>query len=53
MLVAKYAIDASRLTTVGYGETQLKDSDNNAQAHKVNRRIEIKVSAKVTTTATR
>jgi len=53
MLVTKYDIDASRLTTVGYGETQLKDTAKNAQAHKVNRRIEIKVSAKVTTTATR
>jgi OOP family OmpA-OmpF porin len=53
MLVTKYAIDASRLTAVGYGETQLKDTDNKVQAHKVNRRIEIKVSAKVTTTATR
>lgn len=53
MLVTKYAIDASHLTAVGYGETQLKDTNNDAQAHKVNRRIEIKVSAKVTTTATR
>jgi OOP family OmpA-OmpF porin len=53
MLVAKYAIDASRLTAVGYGETQLKDVDNNAQAHKVNRRIEINVSAKVTTSVMR
>jgi OOP family OmpA-OmpF porin len=53
MFVAKYGIDASRLTAMGYGETQLKDTANTAQAHKVNRRIEIKVSAKVTTTATR
>jgi OOP family OmpA-OmpF porin len=53
MFVTKYGIDASRLTAVGYGETQLKDTANTAQAHKVNRRIEIKVSAKVTTTATR
>jgi len=53
MFVTKYGIDASRLTAVGYGETQLKDSANTAAAHKANRRIEVKVSAKVKTKATR
>lgn len=53
MLVTKYGIDASRLTASGYGETQLKDTANTTAAHKANRRIEIKVSAKVQTTATR
>jgi OOP family OmpA-OmpF porin len=53
MLVTKYSIDASRLTAVGYGETQLKDSANTAEAHTANRRIEVKVTAKVKTKATR
>jgi OOP family OmpA-OmpF porin len=53
MLITKYGIAAERLTAVGYGETQLKDSANTAEAHRVNRRIEVKVSAKVKTKATR
>ncbi len=53
MLVTKYSIYASRLTAVGYGETQLKDSANTAEAHTANRRIEVKVTAKVKTKATR
>lgn len=44
MLVTKYAIDASRLTAKGYGESRLIDTDNTAQAHAINRRIEAKVS---------
>ncbi|MDT0583501.1 MULTISPECIES: OmpA family protein [Alteromonadaceae] len=53
MLITKYGIAAERLTAVGYGETQLKDPANTAEAHRVNRRIEVKVSAKVKTKATR
>lgn len=53
LLVDRYDIDASRLKAVGYGETQLRDSSGTAAAHKVNRRIEVKVTAKVETTATR
>jgi OOP family OmpA-OmpF porin len=30
MFIITYGIDASRLTVVGYGEMQLKDSANNA-----------------------
>lgn len=53
MFITKYGIDGSRLNAVGYGETQLKDTADTAEAHKANRRIEVKVSAKVKTTATR
>ncbi|MBF7074128.1 OmpA family protein [Glaciecola sp. MH2013] len=53
MFIDKYGIEASRLTAVGYGETQLKDTSNTAEAHRINRRIEVKVSTKVKTTATR
>lgn len=53
LLVSTYGIDAARLKAVGYGETQLKDTANTKAAHKVNRRIEIKVSAKVKTKAMR
>ncbi|MFT7201059.1 MAG: OOP family OmpA-OmpF porin, partial [Glaciecola sp.] len=48
-----YGIDASRLTAVGYGETQLKDTANTGEAHKANRRIAVKVTTKVKTKATR
>lgn len=53
MLATKYSIQASRLTAVGYGETQLKDAANTAAAHKANRRIEVKLTATVKTKATR
>ncbi|MGS2721998.1 OmpA family protein [Paraglaciecola aestuariivivens] len=45
LLVNTYGIDAVRLTTKGFGETQLLDHSNTAAAHKVNRRITAKVSA--------
>ena len=38
-----YGIDSSRLETIGYGETQLLDTDNDAEAHRVNRRISVTV----------
>lgn len=44
VLVNRYDIDESRLSTVGYGETQLLDEGNNAEAHRVNRRISVTVS---------
>ena len=47
VLVNEYGIDRSRLSAVGYGETQLLDDSNTAQAHSINRRIEAKVSAMV------
>lgn len=53
MFVDKFGIEASRLTAAGFGETQLKDTANTKAAHRINRRIEVKVSAKVKTTATR
>ena len=45
-LVNDYGIDASRLSAVGYGETNLLNAANTSAAHKENRRIE----ATVTTT---
>lgn len=53
MFITKYGIDGSRLNAIGYGETQLKDTADTKEAHKINRRIEVKVSAKVKTKATR
>jgi OOP family OmpA-OmpF porin len=47
VLVEQYGIDANRLSAVGYGETRLLNSANNAEAHRVNRRIEAKVSTMV------
>jgi OOP family OmpA-OmpF porin len=47
LLVEKYGIEASRLSTVGYGEEQLLDTSNTLAAHKINRRIDVKVSEKV------
>ena len=47
LLVNQYGIDAGRLAAVGFGETQLLDSSNTAEAHRVNRRIETQVSATV------
>ncbi|MFQ3250443.1 MAG: OOP family OmpA-OmpF porin [Glaciecola sp.] len=53
MLITKYGLDGTRLQAQGFGETQLKDPANTAEAHKINRRIEIKVSTKVKTKAAR
>lgn len=47
MFVNKYGIDGSRITTEGFGETQLLDSSNTAAAHKINRRIMARVSTTV------
>jgi len=43
MLVTDYGIDASRLTAIGHGETNLIDTALTAAAHKKNRRIEVNV----------
>ncbi|MEP1384179.1 MAG: OmpA family protein [Paraglaciecola sp.] len=45
LLVEQYGVDADRLTTQGYGETQLLDTANTAEANKKNRRIIAIVSA--------
>jgi OOP family OmpA-OmpF porin len=45
VLVNKFAIDAARLTAKGFGETQLLDSGNTAEAHNKNRRIEATITA--------
>lgn len=45
--VNEHGIDASRLTTEGFGETQLIDNANTAAAHRMNRRITARVSATV------
>jgi len=45
LLINKYGIDAARLTSEGFGETQLLDTSNTAAANKINRRITAKVSA--------
>ena len=42
-----YGIARSRLGAVGYGETQLLNTANTSDAHRVNRRIEARVSASV------
>ena len=43
VMVDMYGIDSSRLETIGYGETQLLDTDNDSEAHRVNRRISVTV----------
>lgn len=43
-LVNDYGIDESRLTAVGYGETNLLNTANTKAAHQENRRIEATVS---------
>lgn len=53
LLINRYNIDAARLEAVGYGESQLKNTANTAEAHRVNRRIEVRVTAIVETKATR
>lgn len=45
LLINEYGISASRLTSIGFGETQLLDTSNTARAHETNRRITAKVSA--------
>ena len=47
MLINEYGIDASRLETEAFGETQLLDESNTAEAHRMNRRIHIRVTATV------
>lgn len=47
ILVNKFNIDASRLTTKGYGQTQLLSTDNNIAAHKLNRRVVAKIATSV------
>ena len=43
-LISEFGIDASRLKSIGYGESKLLDQNNTAAAHKKNRRIEASVS---------
>ena len=43
VLVHKFAIDTNRLEAVGYGESQLLNTDNTAAAHEQNRRIEASI----------
>jgi len=43
LLTSEYGVDASRLTAIGHGETNLLDTSNTAEASKVNRRIEINI----------
>ncbi|WP_431189741.1 OmpA family protein [Alteromonas gracilis] len=47
VMVDMYGIDSSRLETVGYGESQLLDTANNAEAHRINRRISVTVKGTV------
>ena len=47
VMVDMYGIDAGRLETEGFGETQLLDTAKNAEAHRVNRRISVTVSGTV------
>ncbi|MFC4701415.1 OmpA family protein [Glaciecola siphonariae] len=53
MLINRYGIDASRLSAIGYGETRLKFTENTAEAHRLNRRIEAKITATVEEKLTR
>ena len=43
LLTSEYGVDASRLTAIGHGETNLLDSSNTAEASQKNRRIEINI----------
>lgn len=47
LLVNEYDVDSSRVKAVGFGETRLKNTANTAEANRMNRRIEVKVSAMV------
>jgi len=53
LLIDTYGIEASRLEAVGYGESQLKDTSDTAEANRINRRIEVKVTAVIKETATK
>ena len=44
LLTSEYGIASSRVTPVGHGETNLIDSSNTSEAHKMNRRIEININ---------
>lgn len=45
LLINEYGIDASRIEAAGFGETQLKDTSDTPEAHAINRRIEVRVTA--------
>ncbi|MGK0372069.1 MAG: OOP family OmpA-OmpF porin [Glaciecola sp.] len=53
LLINEYELDGSRLEAIGYGVTRLKDTANTAEAHRINRRIEVKVTALVESKVTR
>lgn len=44
VLIKDFGIDASRLNSIGYGESELLNTDNTAEAHEQNRRIEATIS---------
>lgn len=45
LLIDKYGIDANRISAEGFGETRLLDTSNTAEANRINRRIEARVTA--------
>lgn len=47
LLVNEYGIEATRIRTKGYGETQLLDKADTEQAHRKNRRITARVSTSI------
>ncbi|WP_371193965.1 OmpA family protein [Glaciecola sp. SC05] len=53
MLINLYGIDADRLTAIGFGETRPKFIEDNAESHRLNRRIEARVVAVIEEKATR
>lgn len=53
LLIDNYGVPARRLSAIGYGESRLLDSGNTSQAHRLNRRIEAKVSVNKTTKISR
>lgn len=53
LLISEYDLDAGRVEAQGFGESQLKDTSNTPEASRINRRIEVKVSAIVETKAVR
>ena len=44
VLINDFGVDASRLSAIGYGESELLNTDNTAEAHEQNRRIEATIS---------
>lgn len=44
ILINQYGVNANRLTAIGYGEDKLINTENTAQAHAQNRRIQARVS---------